>query len=162
MPATKLRKHWKRQQGLHEGNRRTGWKRRINSRTVSGRGGALVRKEEALNDFGIVLKTGTHGICKAARFYKGYLPKDKKVPEAERTFVIEGGSGREPKDGSRKITGYWLHDAMKDTIDSYSLEVVLVDGKRISQLVTGDPPPDPTPIACTPEPEEQKPVRRKR
>lgn len=115
-----------------------------------------------MNDFGITLKVGTHGIYKAARFYKGYLPKDKKVPESGRTFVIEGGAGREPKDGNRKLTGHWLEDNMKDTIDSYSLEAVIVDGKRIKQLVTGDPPPDPTPIACEPEPEEQKPVRRKR
>jgi len=99
-----------------------------------------------MNDFAIVLKIGTHGIYKAARFFKGYLGKDKKVPESERTFVIEGGRGREPKDGNRKLTGHWLHDGMKDTIDSYSLEAVIINGKRIKQLVTGDPPPDPTPV----------------
>lgn len=96
-----------------------------------------------MNDFGIVLPVGTHGIYKAARFFKGYLPHDKKVPEAGRTFVIKGGVGREPTPGSRKITGHWLDDNMPDTIDTYSLEAVVIGDKRIKQIIKGDPPPEP-------------------
>lgn len=86
-----------------------------------------------MNDFGIVLPIGTLGIYKAACFYKGYLAGEKKVPEAGRTFVIGGGPGRECTPGSRKLTGHWLSDKAPDTIDSYSLEAVIIDGKRIKQ-----------------------------
>src|ERR1700674_2818002 len=88
----------------------------------------LVRKEETLNDFGLVLPVGTHGVFKQARFY------DTKAPEKARTFVIEGGVGREPEPGGRKLTGHWLEDGMKDTIDSYSLEFIFLNGKKIKQI----------------------------
>jgi hypothetical protein len=117
----------------------------------------VVREEETVNDFNIVLPVGTHGIFKAARFY------NTKASEKDRTFVIAGGPGREPTPGSRKITGHWL-DGMKDTIDSYSLEAVIINGKRIKQIVKGDPlpePPAPEPVAVD-DHEPQKPVRRKR
>lgn len=122
-----------------------------------------------MNLFGIVLKVGTHGVYRPELFYKGYLPKDKKVPESERTFVIEGGTGREPKGGNSKVTGHWLSDGMQDTIDSYSLDYVIVGEKKIKRILTGDPPPDPTPVVSDAEVLEherqdaaQKPVRRKR
>ena len=98
-----------------------------------------------MNDFGIDLKAGTHGVFKAAYFYKPH------ASEKERTFVITGGLGRECKSGGRKLTGHWLTDKVKDTIDSYSLEFVIVDGKKIKQLVTGDPVPDPVLAPEVPE-----------
>jgi hypothetical protein len=116
-----------------------------------------VRGGVCLNDFGIVLPKGTRGLYKRAVFY------DTKAADKDRVFVIEGGPGREPTPGSRKLTGHWESDGAKDTIDSYSLESVMIDGKRVRQLIKGDPPPDPTPVADAPDaPEEQKPVRRKR
>lgn len=120
-----------------------------------------------MNDFNIVLPVGTHGIYKATCFFKGYLPSDNKVPESGRTFVIAGGPGREPTPGSRKLTGRWLDDKAPDTIESSSLEAVIVGGRRIKQIVTGDSAPDPTPITEEPvhdhqDAEPQKPTRRKR
>ena len=113
-----------------------------------------------MNDFGIDLKAGTHGVFKAAYFYKPH------ASEKERTFVITGGLGRECKSGGRKLTGHWLTDKAKDTIDSYSLEAVIIKGKRIKQVITGDTPPDPTPIIAESDDhqnaEPQKAVRRKR
>lgn len=117
-----------------------------------------------MNDFGINLK-GKQGVFKAALFYKGYLPGTPKVGTAERTFLCEGGSGCDPTVGTnRKVTGSWVSDGARDTINSYDLEYVLIDGAKLKQTVTGDPVEDkPTPL---PEPEPvpdapQKKVRRK-
>lgn len=111
-----------------------------------------------MNDFGVVLKVGTRGIYKQARFF------NTKADEKTRTFVIEGGPGREPTPGSRKLTGHWEADNAKDTIDSYSLESIVQDGKKIKQIVTGDPEPEPPApeLVVTDDHEPQKAVRRKR
>ena len=109
-----------------------------------------------MNYFGIVLKNGTKGIFKKARFF------NTKASEKERTFTITGGLGRDPKGFGSKVTGTWP-DGTPDTLDVYSLESVNVDGKTIRQVVTGDPPPDPTPIMEAPDVNEpQAKVRRKR
>jgi hypothetical protein len=108
-----------------------------------------------VNYFGVVLKPGTVGVFKQARFY------NTKASVLERTFTITGGLGRDPKNFGSKVTGTWP-DGTVDTIDVYSLEWVVVGGKKLMQVITGDPPPDPTPIVEAPEPEESKPVRRKR
>ena len=108
-----------------------------------------------MNYFGIVLKNGTTGIFKKTRFF------NTKASKKERTFTITGGLGRDPKGFGSKVTGTWP-DGTPDTLDVYSFESVNVSGKIIRQVVTGDPPPDPTPIGEPQEPEERKPVRRKR
>lgn len=109
-----------------------------------------------MNDFGLSLPRGTRGLYKKAVFF------DPKASDKDRVFVMEAGPGMEPTPGSRKVTGFWESDKVRDTLDSYSFESVMLDGKRVRQLITGDPPPDPTPIVEPQEPEEQKPVRRKR
>ncbi len=109
-----------------------------------------------MNYFGVILKNGTTGIFKKARFF------NTKASEKERTFTITGGLGRDPKGFGSKVTGTWS-DGTPDTLDVYSFESVNVSGKTIRQIVTGDPPPDPTPIVeVEVEQEAQKPVRRKR
>ena len=109
-----------------------------------------------MNDWGVNLK-GKHGVMKAGIFYK------PKASIAERTFVLEGGLGCDPTPNTpRKVTGFWLSDKAKDTLSSYDFEYLIINGKNVRPRVTGDPPPDPTPIVEAYEPEEQKPVRRKR
>jgi hypothetical protein len=116
------------------------------------------RSDEAiLNDFGIVLPKGTRGLYKKSVFF------DPHASEKDRVFVIEQGPGREPTPGSRKLTGFWESTGEKDSIDAYALESVMIGSKRVRQIVTGDPVPDPTPIVEVPDVDEpQAKVRRKR
>ena len=108
-----------------------------------------------MNYFGIVL-TGLTGVFKKERFF------NTKASEKERTFHITGGPGCDPKCYGSKVKGTWP-DGVPDTIDSYSLETVEKNGKRVRQIITGDPPADPTPIMQTPDVNEpQAKVRRKR
>lgn len=114
-----------------------------------------------INDFGISLPKGTRGLYKKSVFF------DPKASDKDRVFIMEAGPGMEPTPGSRKVTGHWEVDGMKDTLDSYSFSSVMIGDKRINQLVTGDPPPEPvipvTKDATVSDIEEaQKPVRRKR
>jgi hypothetical protein len=113
-----------------------------------------------LNDFGISLPRGTRGLYKRSVFF------NPKASDKERIFIMESGPGMEPTPGSRKITGRWEIDGAPDTLDSYSFSSVMVNGKRFNQLVTGDPVPEPVPVAndttISDTEEEQKPVRRKR
>ena len=110
-----------------------------------------------MNDFGKSLPRGTRGLYKKAVFF------DPKASDKERVFVMEAGPGMEPTPGSRKITGHWESDNVKDTLDSYSFESVMLDGKRVRQIITGDPPPEPVMKIEEPTPDEpQAKVRRKR
>jgi hypothetical protein len=114
-----------------------------------------------VNDFGRSLPRGTRGLYKKSVFF------DPKASEKDRIFIMEAGPGMEPTQGSRKITGHWEVDGVKDTLDSYSFSSVMIGGKRINQVVTGDPPPEPViPVtkdaAVSDIEEEQKPVRRKK
>ena len=110
-----------------------------------------------MNDFGKSLPRGTRGLYKKAVFF------DPKASDKDRVFVMEAGPGMEPTPGSRKVTGFWESDKVRDTLDSYSFESVMLDGKRVRQLITGDPPPEP--VMTVEEPEADAPqakVRRKR
>lgn len=92
-----------------------------------------------MHNFGQVNLVGLHGLFKKKTFYKPNATKPS------RTFVCDSGPGCEPstnKDGShdgrgRKISGHWLSDNVKDTISSYDLEAVLVDGKEIEPEENG-------------------------
>jgi hypothetical protein len=113
-----------------------------------------------MNDFGIDLK-GKHGVFKEGIFY---LPK---ASAKAREFICEGGSGCDPTVGTgRKLTGKWVSDGARDTINSYDLEYLLIDGAKVKQKVTGDPAPEkpapmPEPTPETAEDKPQKKVRRK-
>jgi hypothetical protein len=83
-----------------------------------------------LNDFGIDI-TGFTGLV---RNPPGMRPRT--IPEKERWFKLESGSGCKPELGTnRKVKGHWLADNYRDTINSYDLEYVLdPKGKRVSRL----------------------------
>lgn len=80
-----------------------------------------------MNDFGVNL-TGKQGIYKAAHFCKN-------ATKEERTFMCESGPGCSPEKGTRRsISGYWVSDKMRDTIDSNELAFYIDDnGKEIPQ-----------------------------
>ena len=126
---------------------------------------AAKQKDEvcSVHDFGNINLKGKQGVFKAALFYKGYLPGTSKVGAAERTFLCEGGPGCDPTIGTgRKMTGKWMSDGARDTINSYDLEYMLIDGAKLKQIVTGDPVPDkPTPLPEIAPDAPQKKVRRK-
>jgi hypothetical protein len=90
-----------------------------------------------VNDFGRSLPKGTRGLYKKSVFF------DPKASDKDRVFIMEAGPGMESTPGSRKITGYWESTGEKDTLDSYSFSSVMIGGKRINQIVIGDPPPEP-------------------
>jgi hypothetical protein len=119
-----------------------------------------------VNDFGMSLPKGTRGLYKKSVFF------NPKAADKDRVFIMEAGPGMEPTPGSRKVTGHWESDGAPDTLDSYSFSSVMVAGKRVNQLVTGDPPSEPVlpeetmegsrGITEDMEVKESKPVRRKR
>jgi hypothetical protein len=114
-----------------------------------------------MNDYSRNLK-GIPCIFKSATFYK------PKASEKDRTFIPESGPGLDPTPNTRRtIKGYWQADKMRDTVESYSFEAIIVNGEKIKAPITaftGDEP-KPEPVVASEEntePEPQKKVRRKR
>jgi len=117
-----------------------------------------------MNDYSRNLK-GIPCIFKSATFYK------PKASEKDRTFIPESGPGLDPTPNTRRtIKGYWQADKMRDTVESYSFEAIIVDGEKIKAPITAFEGCEPAPlkiteednIPCDAEPAPQKKVRRKR
>ena len=79
------------------------------------------------NDFNYDL-IGRHVICKQ----KGFVfPPDASVKE--RTFVVSTDPGYRAERYSRTIKGRWLVDDLPDTISTYGVEAIIVNGKTITR-----------------------------
>lgn len=78
-----------------------------------------------MNDFGVNLK-GKVAIFKRQHFYRPGANRNT------RSFLCEGGNGCDPKAPGRTITGKWIADEQRDTVDSYDFESYIDDkGKEI-------------------------------
>lgn len=80
-----------------------------------------------MNDFNNDL-VGVHAVCKPSGFS---FPADATAKE--RTFVIGTDPGYKRERHGRKVKGRWLVDDMPDTIDTYSIESITVNGKTIKR-----------------------------
>ena len=80
-----------------------------------------------MNDFNYDL-TGRQVICKQ----KGFVfPPDASAKD--RTFVVSTDPGYRPERHGRKIKGHWLVDNLPDTINTYGIESIIINGKTITR-----------------------------